>query len=64
MDRSPRIRRSWPPYSGTCGPTLSEPLLRGAEEAEDKRIKSTIQEAVTGIARKYSEALLPMPGIP
>ena len=34
------------------------PLLRGAEEAENKRIKTTIQAAVKGIARKYSEALL------
>jgi HEAT repeat protein len=34
------------------------PLLRGAEEAEDKRIKSTIQAAVKGIAQNYSEALL------
>jgi HEAT repeat protein len=34
------------------------PLLRGAEEAEDRRIKATIQEAVRGIAKNYSEALL------
>jgi HEAT repeat protein len=34
------------------------PLLRGAEEAEDKRIKSTIQAAVKGIAQNYSEALI------
>ena len=34
------------------------PLLRGAEEAEDKRIKATIQAAVKGIAEQYTEALL------
>jgi HEAT repeat protein len=34
------------------------PLLRGAEEAEDRRIKATIQEAVKGIAKNYSDALL------
>jgi hypothetical protein len=35
-----------------------EPLLRGAEEAKDKRIKAIIQDAVKGIARKYTTALL------
>ena len=34
------------------------PLLRGAEEAEDPEIKATIQDAVDGIARKYSDALM------
>ena len=34
------------------------PLLRGAEEAEDPRIKVILQEAVKGIARDYSAALL------
>ncbi|MFC1791467.1 HEAT repeat domain-containing protein [Gemmatimonadota bacterium] len=35
-----------------------EPLLRCAEEAEDKSIKAIIQEAVKGIADKYREALI------
>jgi len=34
------------------------PLLRGAEETEDARIRTTIQEAVLGIARKHSGGLL------
>jgi len=34
------------------------PLLRAAEEAEDPRVKTIIQDAVKGIARKYSEALV------
>jgi hypothetical protein len=34
------------------------PLLRGAEEAEDPKIKATIQDAVAGIARDYSDALM------
>ncbi|MCJ7628415.1 MAG: HEAT repeat domain-containing protein, partial [Longimicrobiales bacterium] len=34
------------------------PLLRGAEEADNPRIKLVIQNAVKGIARKYPEALL------
>jgi hypothetical protein len=34
------------------------PLLRAAEEAEDPRVKTTIQDSVRGIARKYSEALV------
>ena len=33
------------------------PLLRGAEEAEDPKIKAIIQDAVKGIARDYSAAL-------
>jgi len=35
-----------------------EPLLRGAEEAEDKRIKTIIQNAVKGIADKYRPAVI------
>ncbi|NNM05108.1 MAG: hypothetical protein HKO65_08405 [Gemmatimonadetes bacterium] len=34
------------------------PLLRAAEEAEDPRVKTIIQDSVRGIARKYSEALV------
>lgn len=34
------------------------PLLRGAEEAEDPKIKVTIQDAVAGIAQEYTDALL------
>jgi len=34
------------------------PLLRAAEEAEDPKVKTIIQDAVKGIARKYSEALV------
>ena len=35
-----------------------EPLLRGGEEAEDKRIKTIIQDAVKGIAEKYRPAVI------
>ncbi len=35
-----------------------EPLLRGAEEAEEKGIKAIIQEAVKGIAQKYRVGVL------
>jgi HEAT repeat protein len=35
-----------------------EPLLRGAEEAEDKGIKTIIQNAVMGIAQKYRAAVI------
>ncbi len=35
-----------------------EPLLRGAEETEDKKVKHVIQEAVRSIARKYAGALV------
>ncbi len=34
------------------------PLLRAAEEAEDPRVKTIIQDSVRGIAKKYSEALV------
>jgi HEAT repeat protein len=34
------------------------PLLRAAEEAEDPKIKSIIQDSVKGIARKYSDSLV------
>lgn len=35
-----------------------EPLLRGAEEAEDPGIKTIIQDAVKGIAQKYRVAVI------
>jgi HEAT repeat protein len=35
-----------------------EPLLRGGEEAEDKGIKTIIQDAVKGIAEKYRPAVI------
>jgi HEAT repeat protein len=35
-----------------------EPLLRGAEEAEDKGIKTIIQDAVMGIAQKYRASVI------
>jgi HEAT repeat protein len=34
------------------------PLLRAAEEAEDARIRTIIQDSVGGIAKKYSQALM------
>lgn len=34
------------------------PLLRASEEADDPKIKTIIQDAVKGIARKYSGALI------
>ncbi len=35
-----------------------EPLLRGAEETEDRKVKGIIQDAVRGIARRYGGALI------
>jgi len=34
-----------------------DPLLRGAEESKDRRIKAIVQDAVMTIARKYTTAL-------
>lgn len=35
-----------------------EPLLRGAEGVEDKRIRTVIQDAVVSLGRRYTDALI------